>query len=183
MIHIYHPNKSITGSACSFWISKDGALMATILKQTGWDATNDNGTFLDAMKDPLKKTSIKFSLIEGCAILDCIERNRPYSSFHDNDENPKSIQFVPWMGKTEPIEQKGFTFSVNVSSKQDSSQKNSFYIGLTFAEARLIREFIVKHLHNNFEPRKYSSPDKLPKEAAEAVEAALTPKKDAFTGL
>jgi hypothetical protein len=195
MLHVYHPNKNITGSACSFWLSRDGALMATIIKQTGWDSANDNGTFLDALKDPTKKVNIKLSAIEGCAILDCVERNRPFSSFHDNDETPKSIQFTPWMSKTDVPEQRGFSFSINVTNKQDSAQKNGFYIGLTYAEARLIREFIITYLHKFFEnpyskraAQQVNEPAAplvpLPVDVAETVEKALTQQaaKDPLTG-
>ena len=148
MLHVYHPNKAVKGFACSFWYSeKDNAVFATILKQSGWDDKNGNGVFKDSKNDPTKKVNIKLSAFEVGSILDCIERNRPFSSFHDHDETPKSIGFNPWMnGET----LKGYSFAVTVTNKKDTTSKNSFYIGLTFGEARTIREFLVYSLHKIF---------------------------------
>lgn len=162
-LHIYHPNRKVTGFAASFWYSsKDNVIFATILKQSGWDETRQNGIFRDSMNDPNKKVNIKLSYVEAAAILDCIERNRPFSSFHDSEEYPKQISFTPWMGPDKVA--KGYSFSVNVQNKQDSSYKNSFYIGLTFAEARLIREFIIFAIHRYFNKigNDYHQPDKDP---------------------
>lgn len=147
-IHIYHPNKRSTGFATSFWYAdKDSTVFATLLKQSGWDESKQNGVFKDSMNDPNKKVNIKLSYTEVSAILDCIERNRPFSTFHDADEFPKQIKFEPWI--TDGVA-KGYSFSINVQSKQDSTYKNAFYIGLTFAEARLIREFLIFAMHRHF---------------------------------
>jgi hypothetical protein len=158
-IHIYHPNKRSTGFASSFWYSdRDDTIFATLLKQSGWDDARQNGVFKDSMNDPLKKVNIKLSYTEVSAILDCIERNRPFSGFHDADEFPKQIKFEPWVADGNI---KGYSFSVSVQSKQDSSFKNAFYIGLTFAEARLIREFLIFSLHRHFS-RKSVGIDRAP---------------------
>lgn len=154
MIHIYHPNKNSTGFACSFWNSdKDSTIFATLVKQSGWDDKTQNGTFKASFEDVTKHVNIKLSDTEAAAILDCIERNRPFSSFHDNEETPKTIQFSPWMTKptdgTTPVI-KGYSFAITVTNKQDSTQKNSFYIGLTFPEARLIREYLLFCLNRHF---------------------------------
>jgi hypothetical protein len=150
MVHIYHPSKRITGFAASFWYSdRDDTIFATLLKQSGWDEARQNGVFKDSMNDPNKKVNIKLSYTEIAAVLDCIERNRPFSAFHDADEFPKQIKFEPWLDQTTQ-KPKGYSFSVSVQSKQDSSYKNAFYIGLTFAEARLIREFLIFTMHRHF---------------------------------
>jgi hypothetical protein len=150
MIHIYHPNKRVTGFATSFWYSdRDDTIFATLLKQSGWDDARQNGVFKDSMNDPNRKVNIKLSYTEVAAILDCIERNRPFSTFHDADEFPKQIKFEPWLDQTTQ-KPKGYSFSISVQSKQDSSYKNAFYIGLTFAEARLIREFLIFTMHRHF---------------------------------
>jgi hypothetical protein len=148
MLHFYHPNKRITGSAASFWYSdRDDTIFGTILKQSGWDEQKNNGLFKANKDDPNKRVNIKLSYVEVGAILDCIERNRPFTSYHDHDLTPKSINFIPWMMGEKP---NGYSFSVTVSNKQDSSVKNSFVIGFTFAEARLIREFLIFILHRHF---------------------------------
>lgn len=148
-IHIYHPNRKSTGFAASFWYSdRDDTIFATLLKQSGWDDARQNGVFKDSMNDPLKRVNIKISYTEIAAIVDCIERGRPLSAFHDADEFPKQIKFEPWLDADS--KQKGYSFSVTVQNKQDSTFKNPFYIGLTFAEGRLIREFLIYSLHRHF---------------------------------
>lgn len=154
MVHVYHPNKNVKGFACSFWYSKKhNHLFATLIKQSGWDENTQNGTFKGSLNDPTKKVSIKLSDFEAAAILDCIERNRPFTTFHDGEEFPKAISFVPWMNNSSgeaPATQRGYSFSISVNNKSDAANKNSFYIGLTFAEARYIREYIIYCLHASF---------------------------------
>jgi hypothetical protein len=55
------------------------------------------------------------------------------------------------MSKTENPVQRGFSFNVTITNKKDSEYKNSFYIGLTFAEARYIREYLIYLLKLSFE--------------------------------
>jgi hypothetical protein len=150
----YHPNKNTTGSACSFSQSpKDGVIYGNILKQSGYDTEKKIGTFAGSRNDPTKSVSIKLAQVEVAAILDCLDRNRPFSSYHDSDKQGKSILFGPWLNKPaegeKPV-QKGFTFSVNITDKQDSTAKNALYIGLNFAEARLIREYLIHCLQKAF---------------------------------
>jgi hypothetical protein len=154
-IHIYHPNKNNTGFACAFSQSdKDGTIFATIIKQSGWDSEKSVGSFKDSRNDPTKNVSIKLGQVEVAAILDCLERNRPFSTVHDSDKTIKTIQFVPWLNKpanpTDKPTQRGFSFSISIADKQDSTTKNSLYIGITFPEGRLIREFLVHALQSQF---------------------------------
>lgn len=174
MIHIYHPNKAVKGFACSFWYSeKDDTLFATLIKQAGWDEKTQNGLFKESLNDPTKKVNIKLDYVEAAAILDCVERNRPFKTFHDNEESPKTIQFVPWMSQDATPVIKGYSFSVTVGSKQDSAFKNSFYIGLTFAEGRLIREFLINSIHKHFN-RIYVSRQEMNKGVERASNTPLT---------
>ena len=154
-IHIYHPNRNNTGFACAFSQSdKDGTIFASILKQSGWDAEKSTGSFKDSKNDPTKNVNIKLGQVEVAAILDCIERNRPFSTVHDTDKSLKTIKFEPWMNKaanpTDKPTQRGYSFSVTSADKQDSTTKNSLYIGITFPEGRLIREFLVFALQSQF---------------------------------
>jgi len=152
---IYHPNKNNTGFACSFSQSeKDNTIYATLIKQSSWDHANQVGTFKDSKNDPSKNVNIKLGQTEVAAILDCLDRNRPFSTMHDGEKQIKSIQFSPWMNKApegEKPSQKGFSFSITVSDKDDSTSKNGLYIGLTFSEGRLVREFLINALHKSFE--------------------------------
>jgi hypothetical protein len=153
-IQLYHPNSQNKGFCCSFSQSpKDQTIYATILKQSNWNAEKKIGSFSDSRNDPTKNVSIKLAQVEVAAILDCLDRNRPFSSYHDSDKQGKSILFGPWL--TKPAEgekplQKGFTFSVNITDKQDSTAKNALYIGLTFSEGRLIREYLIHCLQKAF---------------------------------
>jgi hypothetical protein len=150
-IHIYKPNKNNTGHACSFSQSdKDGTIFATLIKQSGWDTTNQIGTFKDSRNDPTKNVNIKLGQVEVAAILDCLDRSRAFSTMHDSDKSIKSIKFEPWMSKEEKPVQKGFSFSITTTDKQDSTSKNSLYIGLSFAEGRLAREFLMFALQKSF---------------------------------
>lgn len=153
MIHVYHPSKTIKGFACSFWYSsRNNSVFATLIKQSGWDDKNQNGLFKGNLNDPTKKVTIKLSWVEVGAILDCIDRNRPFSTYHDQDDFPKTIQFQPWTNTLDgKVSQRGFSFSVNVGDKQDSTSKNPFYIGLTYPEARYIREFLLYSLNLSFD--------------------------------
>lgn len=154
-IHIYHPNKNNTGFACAFSQSdKDGTIFSTIIKQSSWDGEKQVGAFKESRNDPTKNVSIKLSQVEVASILDCLERNRPFSTVHDSEKTLKTIQFVPWMNKpatpNEKPTQRGFSFSIAIADKQDSTSKNSLYIGITFPEGRLIREFLVHALQTQF---------------------------------
>lgn len=156
MIHYYHPNKASTGSACSFADSMNNdCVYASILKQSGWDEKSGNGTFKASLDDKTQSVTVKLSDLEVAAILDCIERGRPFSTYHDGD-SAKQIQFVPWFSKT-PVdegkkpEQRGFSFSVTSTLVNgEESAKHSFYIGLKFEEARLLREYLVNALHSHY---------------------------------
>jgi hypothetical protein len=153
-IHVYHPNRNNTGFACSFSQSnKDGTVFATLIKQAGWDSEKQVGSFKDSRNDPTKNVNVKINDVEIAAILDCLERNRPFSTVHDSDKSIKTIKFEPWMNKPvdgeKPV-QRGFSFSITSADKQDSTTKTSLYIGLTFPEGRLIREFLVFALQSQF---------------------------------
>ena len=175
-IHIYHPNKAVKGFACSFWYSdRDNSLFATLVKQSGWDENNGkgNGTFKGSMSDPTKHINIKLSEIEACGILDCIDRNRPFSSYHDFGDSPKAISFIPYVsaaikdvdGNETPATQKGYSFTVLCNPK-DTTNKNSFYIALNFAEARYVREYIMNYLQTIF--KKVSKPTSITSPLPEA---------------
>jgi hypothetical protein len=154
-IAFYKPNKSNRGFAASFQNShQNDCVFATIIKQSSWNEETKIGGFAASREDKSASVTVKLNQVETAAILDCIERGRPYSSFHDG-ESSKNINFVPWMSKPVNEEdkqvQRGFSFSITIANKEDSSSKNSFYIGFSFAEARLIREFLLNCLNNQFD--------------------------------
>jgi hypothetical protein len=154
MIAIYHPSKNNNGFACSFSQSeKDDTIFATLIKQSTWDPQNQIGTFKASRNDPAKQVNVKLGQVEVAAILDSLDRNREFSTMHDGDKQIKSIKFTPWMNKVSEGQkptQRGYSFSITITDKEDSSAKNSFYIGLTFPEGRLIREFLIQALAKSF---------------------------------
>lgn len=154
-IHIYHPSKSGKGFACSFWGGKDGSLFFTLVKQSSWNESTQTGSFKESLGDPTKITNVKMSQIEAAAIIDCIESQRPFSTVHKNDDYTKSITFGPWMFNSPalgtnkpPAIHKGYSLAVNIT--KDSGEKNAFYIGFSFPEARLLKEYITHHLASIF---------------------------------
>lgn len=150
MIQIYHPSKSGKGFAASFWYSeRDDSVFATIIKQSGYDEKTQNGVFKGNKNDPTGKVNVKLDYFEVAGILNSIEKNHTFSKPHDTEETFKQISFSPW--KNQDGTQKGFSFSITSTNKQNPTIKNSFYIGFTYDEARLIREFLVYTLHSHFQ--------------------------------
>jgi len=148
-IQLYHPNKSNLGSACSFNVAPDNScVFATLIRQHGWDAEKGNGTFKGNKDNPEQKVNVKLSLVEVSAILETLDRKRVYSAYHDADK-PKQIKFDVWVDKASGSD-RGFTFSVNVSDKNNKEYKNSFYFGFNYGEARYVREYLMFCLKRSF---------------------------------
>lgn len=152
-IQIYHANKSVKGSACSFrYLDNYNTVMAELIKQNSWDESKMVGGF-----DSESKVSIKFSFLEICAIIDCIERNRPFSTYHRSEHaKSKSISFVPWNTTLDGKQtQRGFSFSAKEMQEKNeevepAEENKNAVIGFTFAEGRYIREFLIHCLHASF---------------------------------
>ena len=156
MISLYHPNKSNTGSACSFsQNAKDGTIWAALVKQDTWDAEKRIGSFLGSRGNPEKHINIKLGVAEVGAILDALDRFRPFSTVHVTDKDTKSINFSLWLSKPDKPEDqpvpKGYSFVITLTNKEDTTKKTPFYIALTFGEGRLIREFLIYSLQKAFE--------------------------------
>jgi hypothetical protein len=153
-VQFYHPSSRGNGFATSFSDSfNNDCVFATIIKQSGWDETTKTGSFKASREDVNANVTIKLNDLEVAAILDAIERGRPFSTYHDGDV-PKNIQFVPWFPKVPEgtkVEQRGFSFSITIASKDENVKGNAFYIGFSFPEARLIREFLANCLNSHFD--------------------------------
>lgn len=138
MIQFYKPNPKVTGTACSFWVSKDGSIMTSMIKQDSWNEVKKQGSFLKNKDNPQKKVVSKLSRIEIAGIIDAIERNAEFKNFHNSQNQALNIKFCPYLDK-ETQAQRGFSFSINKQNKEDSTQKTGFIIGFTFPEARLLK--------------------------------------------
>ena len=150
MIQFYKPNSKNTGSACSFWLSpKDNRFYACIIKQDSWNAAKRTGSFAQNAENPEKKVVVKFSDVEIGGILDAIDSNRGFSAYHDGatTQFSTSLKFEPYMREGSQV---GFSFMVTKSSKEDTTKKISFVIGLSFPEARLLKEHLSFLLNKSF---------------------------------
>jgi hypothetical protein len=147
-IQYYKPNPKGTGSACSFWCNaKEGALFGSFIKQSGWNDKTKTGSFKANKENPSASTQFKFSQFEVASIVDTIETNRPFSAYHQTPKKITKFNFKPYIRKEEQV---GFSYSVNTEDKEDSTSKGSFIIGLTYGEARLLKEYFLYSLASIF---------------------------------
>lgn len=148
MIQFYKPNPRNSGSACSFYKTRDGAIMFSIIKQASWDDSKKTGSFQKNKTDPKGNVKVKLSLAEVAGILESIDKDSEFKEFHNSANQTTQIRFAPYLDKN-TNERKGFSLSVSKQTK-DSQDKLSFVIGLTFKEARLLREYLVYIIHDSF---------------------------------
>jgi hypothetical protein len=152
-IQIYKPNSKVTGCALSLQASdRDGKLYVNMIKQASWNPETKKGSFIENRNDPTKKTVLKFSQVEAAQIIDCVERHYQWSGFHDSASKTTGIVFAP------NDERSVFSLSVNQTDKQDSTVKSQFFIPLTYAEVRLIKEYLIHYLHKSFKMKTDSRP-------------------------
>ena len=149
MIQFYKPNPKNTGSACSFFLTPDGSIMSSMIKQDSWDAKRKRGSFSKNKDNPKAKALTKYSQTEAAAIVDAIERNVEWSAYHSSQHQIVKIGFGPYVVSSG--EQKGFSYSINKEAKEDSTDKVGCVIGLTFPEARLLKEYLCAVLQKTFE--------------------------------
>jgi|7_EtaG_2_1085326.scaffolds.fasta_scaffold06608_3 hypothetical protein len=147
-IQFYKPNPKGTGSACSFWSSvKDGSLFGSFIKQSSWNDKTKTGSFKANKENPAASTQFKFNRNEVAAILDCIESDREFSAYHSTPKQITRFKFTPYSNAKGRV---GFSYSVNKEDKEDSTNKAGFIIGLTFAEARHLKEYFIYTLASMF---------------------------------
>ena len=148
MIQFYKPNPRLTGTACSFWMNADNTIMSSMIKQSSWDEKRKVGSFAANKDNPKGRVIVKLSPTEIGGIIDALESNRQYSTFHSSAKQPLQVKFGPYMDK-QSDNQKGFSFSINKQDKEDSTNKVGFIIGFTFPEGRYLKEYLL-HLLNKF---------------------------------
>ena len=136
MIQFYKPNPKVTGTACSFWINRDGSVMASMIKQDSWNSDRKIGSFAKNKNNPAKRVITKLGRQEVAGIIDCLETNREFSTYHSSAKQVLQMKFCPYMRNGEQI---GYSFAINKQDKEDSTAKTGFIIGFTFPEGRLLR--------------------------------------------
>lgn len=159
MIQFYKPNPRVTGSACSFWLNRDGSIMASMIKQDSWNDAKKTGSFSKNKDNPKARVIVKLSRIELAGIIDSIESNREFSVYHNSEKQTLQIKFCAYVDKVTQI-QKGFSFSVNKQDKEDSTNKLGFVIGFSFPEARLLKNDLSVILNETFTWPKSKGEDK-----------------------
>ena len=158
MISFYKPTEKVTGTAMSFYLNKkDNSFFTNLIKQDSWDASRKIGSFQKNKNVEGKSINIKWSALEVASFIDAIDRNDEFSGYHGSNQVVRFTfgRYIPkskdssgnWVeGKV----QKGFSFRVTRESKEDSTNKSSFVIGLSFAEAKLLREHLAYLLETSF---------------------------------
>lgn len=136
LLQFYKSSKTIKGCAAGFSFNdKDGCLFISLIKQTGYDESKRLGTFSDG-----EQIVVKFSVTEIGALLDTLDSNKEYSTFHKAKKGNTSIKFAPYF-VGEPREQKGFGLSIG---KLDENNKvaSTFLMPFNSAEAKVIRTYL-----------------------------------------
>ena len=120
MIQFYKPNPKVTGNACSFFLTADGSIMASMIKQDSWNDAKKTGSFSKNKGVPSKSVMTKLSRIEVAGIIDAIEANREWTAYHQSQKQVVQMKFCPYMRGGDQV---GFSFSINKQDREDSTIK------------------------------------------------------------
>lgn len=168
-VQIYKPNPKVTGAALSFQASdRDGSLYVNIIRQASWDGNRKKGAFAENRNKPGHSAVIKLSQVEAGSIIDAIERWDKFSAFHSSPKKTTQISFA--LAEGDPPT--AFIFKLTQTDAADTTQKASFFIPISFGEARLIKEYLIHYLHKNFR-LKSDKPADSAQEATSEVPAEL----------
>jgi hypothetical protein len=155
-------------------MNPDGTIMSSLIKQHSWDDKRKTGSFQKNKENPKGRVIVKLGESEVGGMVDSIESNREFSTYHSSQNQVLQIKFSPYLDK-KTGEQKGFSFSVNKQDKQDTTNKVGFVIGFTFPEARYLKEYFSFILNKVFEQKLNQSITKSNyKKPVEAVETSDT---------
>ena len=108
------------------------------------------------------------SKIEACGILDALDNNRTADFFHNSENQKLGIKFSPYIREDKQI---GYSLNVIKNSKTQTTQPAvSFLIGFTFAEARLVAEYIKFGLSHTFSTERSEEIKRLKNNKSKAIE-------------
>ena len=169
MIQIYKPTPRNTGTACSFSFNNlDGNFYLNLIKQASWNEQKKIGSFSENAQNPEKKVVVKLSKIEACGILDALENNRTVDFFHNSENQKLGIKFSPYIRDDKQV---GYSLNVIKNSKIQTTQPAiSFLIGFTFAESRMVAEYIKFGLGHIFSTERSEEIKKLKNAKTKAIE-------------
>ena len=164
MLPFYKPNYKGNGSFANFSFNSKGekkGVFITLGKQTGWNNEKKTGSFKGG-----DQILSKLSLIEACAILRAIEKNTKASDkpfYHSSPAGVSTIHFQPYERGGSQV---GFSLGMT-KQEAGSTEKQNFYIGFDFNEARLLAEwlkFAIDHIFSGM----YSDQVKAARDAKNA---------------
>jgi len=169
MIQIYKPTPRNTGTACSFSFNNiDGNFYLNLIKQASWNDQKKIGNFSENAQNPEKKVVVKLSKIEVCGILDALDNNRTADFFHNSENQKLGIKFSPYIREDKQI---GYSLNVIKNSKTQTTQPPvSFLIGFTFAESRMVAEYIKFGLGHIFATERSEEIKRLKNAKSKALE-------------
>ena len=159
MISFYKPNKSVKGTACSFYYNpNDKSFFCTMIKQHGWNEKTRTGSFSKNRNDPSKRVNVKLNAVEVASFIDTIESNREFTGYHGSNQIVR-FKFCPYVREDKQV---GFSLSVTKELKEDSTNKTNFLIGFTYPESVLLREHLSHLLKESFlnEEKEFKSKNK-----------------------
>lgn len=169
MIQIYKPTPRNTGTACSFSFNNlDGNFYLNLIKQASWNDQKKIGSFSENAQNPEKKVVVKLSKIEVCGILDALDNNRNADFFHNSENQKLGIKFSPYIRDDKQV---GYSLNVIKNSKTQTTQPAiSFLIGFTFAEARMVAEYIKFGLGHIFSTERSEEIKRLKNAKSKSIE-------------
>ena len=148
MLQFYKPNAKVTGCSCTFSFNLETKnLFASLMRQHSWDSNKRRGSFKGNKDNQAAQARTKFSMAEASGIVDAIETNRSFSSYHSFNNDITKVRFEPYKREDKQV---GYTLTVNKEQKDDSTNKRNFLIGFNFHEARLLKQYILDGLSNCF---------------------------------
>ena len=156
MIQFYKPNPKVTGNACSFFLTADGSIMSSMIKQDSWNDAKKTGSFSKNKGVSSKSVMTKLSRIEVAGIIYAIETNREWTAYHRSPKQVVQMKFCPYMRSGEQV---GYSFSINKQDAEDSTNKSSYIIGLYFPEARLLKHDLNIFLDKTVKIMAQNSPE------------------------
>ncbi len=164
-MQFYKPNASITGHAVGFQFnSKEGALYAQFVKQTGAKEFKDG-----------KKFNLKFNAIEIGVLLNCIERGYAEKLYHQSEKGSTSIEVKEYFSKKKNAKD-GFTISVNPRANEGEEKPDTFGFWFNAGEARTLKEYL-QFVLDHFFAAEYSA-EKQRRQEYTAKKGTATPKKE-----
>lgn len=185
MQQFYKPNPRVTGSACSFWVDAKGNIMSSLIKQAAWDEKTKRGSFSENRDNPKAKALVKLQPSEAAEIINAIKRNSSFDAYHKSTNQVAKINFSPYKKKqkqedgswVETGEQLGFSYRISKEDNDDSTNKVSIVVGLTWGESELLKLYLEESLKLTFD---FKEMDYKPNERDNAP-SKTTPKKKAVT--